>query len=207
MSSLYEKFVDVKKGQQLSTKRVALSILANLSSLKTQFMMFGEYGFTMYKDGEKQLTGTLCKTTINDEYAVDQILDVLSMAEFRGYDVEFHTTHTQVKGVVTLKNRVEPSFRLYHLISEVFSANDLKLKPLNHWPDLPPYHDIEKLNDQVNTLTNPPVTIGEIRVFVDGEESERNDLIDKYGLDELNNFVMDAFAGDLHDLIVIKEGE
>lgn len=82
---------------------------------------------------------------------------------------------------------------LIDVVTYLGRANDLHTIPVHEWPSKIDYN-YHELDCQASLLSED-----EIAVFTDGEQTEMEELIERYGIQELHNFLNDIFDGDLND--------
>ena len=86
---------------------------------------------------------------------------------------------------------------LLRVTKEMAHSNGFGIKPMNEWPDLSSENfDIAELEALATNLTEE-----ELPIFADGEETETQKLIDKYGAIKLHDFLYEVFEGELHESI------
>ncbi len=78
------------------------------------------------------------------------------------------------------------------LVSELAGRNDISMKPEKEidFGNL----NIEMLDKQARRLAD-----NEVFVFIDGEESESDEITEKHGLEELNRVLNRIFDGELYE--------
>ncbi len=87
--------------------------------------------------------------------------------------------------------------RLFKIVQELGGCNQFPVKDVEQWPDLSQHgFYLVGLKQEAESLPG-----SEIHNFCDGEVSEVQKLVNRYGLAHLNDFLNSVFDGDLHDLI------
>jgi len=79
-----------------------------------------------------------------------------------------------------------------YLVRELAGWNDIPMKPEKEidYGEL----NIDYLNQQAKRLD-----AGEVFTFLDGEESEMQEIVEKHGIEELSGVLNRIFDGDLYD--------
>jgi hypothetical protein len=88
---------------------------------------------------------------------------------------------------------------LYEITSLMSGCNGFQIKARNKWPKIAPKFDIDQLEEQALRIHE-----SDVWTFADGEVDDVSNIVESYGIKELDDFLGSVFDGDLHKKFAIN---